>query len=236
MLKLIHYKNSLMFSDPITCSGIALKFKGKFIGESSLSDDWYVATGKRKIICISFTGNQQVSELFTFQGSFSIIGMKIVDQDLNVTSLVCEKLDIDYFNRSKEVFDTGGSYFADYNSTHESIKTSDDIDIYKNNLFTKENEFYLENGENYFGSYHQHSNGQAMSESEHTDDSVKIFRKDQNNKLYKPKPKRLRPISATDVIRPTRDVEKTYRLGGSQETAKEGGSDGGAGSGGSGGY
>ena len=58
MLKLIHYKDSLMFSEVVTCSAIELKLKGKFIGESKLSDDWYVATGNNRIICVSFSGDQ----------------------------------------------------------------------------------------------------------------------------------------------------------------------------------
>ena len=45
ILQLTHYKNSLMFSEVISCSGIELKYKGKFIGESQLSDNWYVGTG-----------------------------------------------------------------------------------------------------------------------------------------------------------------------------------------------
>jgi len=237
ILKLIHYKDSLMFSEVVNCSAIELKFKGKFIGESQLSDDWYVGTGKTKIICISFSGNHDVSELFTFQGNFLIIGIKIMTQELEEISCDYQKLDIDYFNRLGEKFDSAGSYFADYNSEHEAIKTIDDTDIYKNNLFTKQDEFYYENGENYFGAYHQHSNGQAMSESSHTVDSVQIFRKDQNNKLYKPKPKRLRVISKEDELRIKRD-EKTEQLyaktGRATETGE--GTAGGTGGGGGGGY
>jgi len=237
ILKLIHYKDSLMFSEIVTCSAIELKFKGKFIGESKLSDDWYIATSTNKIICISFTGDNEVSELFTFQGNFRIIGIKIVNSDLSIISCPYQKLDIDYFNRLGEKFDSAGSYFADYNSEHEAIKTIDDTDIYKNNLFTKQDEFYYENGENYFGAYHQHSNGQAMSESSHTVDSVQIFRKDQNNKLYKPKPKRLRVISKEDELRIKRD-EKTEQLyaktGRATETGE--GTAGGTGGGGGGGY
>ena len=211
MLKLIHYKNSLMFSEVVTCSAIELKFKGKFIGESKLSDDWYVGTGNNKILCVSFSGDQQVSELFTFQGNFTILGTKIITEELQEIGSSYGKLDIDTFGKSQESFENGGSYLSDYNSTHSSIDTLDDTDIYKNNLFTKQDEFYHENGENYFGAYHQHSNGQAMSESEHTVDSVKIFRKDQNNKLYKPKRKRLRLITLDVDITPLRDVEKKYK-------------------------
>ena len=236
-LELTHYKDSLMFSEVVNCTAIELKFKGKFIGESQLSDDWYIGTSNSRIMCVSFIGDQNVSELFKFQGDFRIIGIKIVNKDLDIISCLYNKLDIDYFNLSQEIFSSGGSYFSDYNSIHEAISTSEDIDIYKNDLFTKQDEFYYENGDNYFGSYHQHSNGQAMSESSHTFDSVKIFRKDQNNKLYKPKPKRLRPISVTDVLRPTRDVEKTYvrtKAGGDVGTEGESGEAGG--SGGTGGY
>ena len=237
MLKLLHYKDSLMFSEIVTCSAIELKFKGKFIGESKLSDDWYIATSTNKIICISFTGDNEVSELFTFQGSFSIVGVKVVTKELQEIEPYYEKLDIDLFGMSRESFENSGSYFQDYDSRHLPIKTIDSTDIYKNNLFTKQDEFYYENGDNYFGAYHQHSNGQAMSESEHTVDSVKIYRKDQNNKLYKPKPKRLRVISKDDDKKPSRDEEKTYRtfqIGGRTTSGEVGA--GGSGEGGGGGY
>ena len=234
MVKLVHYKDSLMLSEVVSCSGIELNFKGKFIGESKLSNDWYVSTGLNKIICVSFTGNQDVSELFTFQGSFTIIGIKIITQELEQISCEYDKFDIDYFGRSKEVFNTAGSFFSDYDSDHESIYTIDSTDIYKNNLFTKQDEFYFENGENYFGLYHQHSNGQSMTEAEHNSDSVEIFRKDQNNILYKPKPKRLRTVSIEDERTPLREDKKTYTGRGDQIIGKQGsGSSGGGGGGGS---
>ena len=226
-----------MFSEVINCCAIELKFKGKFIGESKLSDDWYVGTGKNKIICISFTGNQNVSELFVFEGSFSIIGIKILTTELEEISVSYEKLDIDTFGKSKESFQHGGSYFSDYNSIHEEIDTIEDTDIYKNNLFTKQDEFYYENGENYFGEYHQHSNGQAMTESMHNSDSVNIYRKSQNNKLYKPKPKKLKSITPIDSgVDPLREkIDKSDIITHISDTDPGSGS-GSGGGGGSGGY
>ena len=101
MLKLLHYKNSLMFSEIVSCSAIMLKYKGKFIGESQLSDDWYIGTGKNKIICTSFAGDQEVSELFTFTGSFQIVGMKVITKELEDIYALYDKMDIDYFNLSR---------------------------------------------------------------------------------------------------------------------------------------
>ena len=234
MVKLIHYKDSLMLSETISCSGIQFKYKGKFIGESKLSDNWYVGTGKNKIICVSLSGNEEISEIMTFQGDFTIIGIKIVTQELQEIGVGYEKLDIDLFGKSQESWENGGSYFSDYNSTHEKISTLDDTDIYKNNLYTKQDEFYYENGENYFGEYHQHSNGQAMSESIHNNDSVNIYRKDQNNKLRKPKPKRLRPITLNAEMTPSRDKDKKYvtvKVGGQSERSQGTSGSGGGGSG-----
>ena len=237
MLKLLHYKNSLMFSEIVSCSAIMLKYKGKFIGESQLSDDWYIGTGKNKIICTSFAGDQEVSELFTFTGSFQIVGMKVITKELEDIYALYDKMDIDYFNLSRESFENGGSYFSDYNSTHSSIRTIEDTDIYKNNLFTKQDEFYHENGENYFGDYHQHSNGQAMTESEHNKDSVNIYRKTKNNKLYKPKPKRLKKITLKEEMTPQRDEDRVSVSVKSEADRIRGGQGAGSsGGGGSGGY
>ena len=236
MNKLLHYKDSLMFSEVITCSGIELKYKGKFIGESQLSDNWYVGTGKNKMVCVSLVGDEDVSELITFQGDFTIIGIKIVTQELQEIGVSYEKLDIDLFGKSKESWQYGGSYFSDYNSVHEKLSTLDDIDVYKNNLFTRQDEFYYENGENYFGSYHQHSNGQAMTEGKHNEDSVNIYRKNQNNKLIKPKPKRLRSIKTDRQITPSRDKDKQYRTVRTSEGKNVSGTQSSSGGGGGGTY
>lgn len=240
MLELLHYKDSLMLSETVTCSAIELKYKGKFIGESKLSDDWYVGTGKNKIICICLTAGSQVSEIFEFQGSFTVLGIRIITQDLEEIIPSYKILDADIFSASGESFQNGGSYFSDYNSRHTPIKTIQDTDIYKNNLFTKQDEFYYENGDNYFGEYHQHSNGQAMTESKHNSDSVNIYRKDENNKLSKPKTKKLMTISTDETLIASIDVDKIYgtvKVGGSPGDAEGDtvGDTGGSGSGGSGG-
>ena len=236
MVKLLHYKNSLMFSEVISCSGIELKYKGKFIGESQLSDNWYVGTGKNKMMCVSLVGDEDISEIMTFQGHFTIIGIKIVTQELQEIGVSYEKLDIDLFGKSRESWQYGGSYFSDYNSVHEKISTLDDIDVYKNNLFTKQDEFYYDNGENYFGSYHQHSNGQAMTEGKHNQDSVNIYRKNQNNKLVKPKPKRLRTIQKDKLFTPSRDKNKIYLSSRTGEGKSVSGGQGTGGGGGGGTY
>ena len=119
---------------------------------------------------------------------------------------------------------------------HEKLLTLDDIDVYKNNLFTKQDEFYYENGENYFGSYHQHSNGQAMTEAKHNEDSLNIYRKNQNNKLIKPKPKRLRPITKDREITPSRDKDKQYRTVRTSEGKNVSGTQSSSGGGGGGTY
>tara|TARA_Y100000593_G_scaffold93866_1_gene190363 strand:- start:603 stop:1316 length:714 start_codon:yes stop_codon:yes gene_type:complete len=200
MVKLVHYKNSLMFSEVINCCAIELKFKGKMIGESKMDESWYIATGANKIVCISTSGNHNVSELFEFEGEFAIVGTKILTKDLDEIPCLYEKLDVDYFGVSKSVFSTAKSYFSDYSSEHVPIDSVDNIDIYRNNLFTKQDEFYFENGDKYFGEYHQHSNGQAMTGSEHNKDSVDIYRKDQNDILYKPKSKKLRKTKISEQI------------------------------------
>ena len=237
MLKLMHYKNVILFSEVINCAGIQIQYKGKFIGESKLSDDWYVATNKKKIMIVSLTGNQDVSELFEFEGDFNISKIIIATSELERVSCGYEKLDIDYFNKSPELFQSGGSYFSDYNSKHEEIITNESINITKNNLFTKQDEFYLENGDNYFGEYHQHSNGQAMSESYHIADSVNIYRKDENNKLYKPQEKISKTFGIDEEFTPSRDLQveiraDKYKPGFTEKgTGQEG-----VGGGGSGGY
>ena len=210
-LTLNHYKDSLLFSEVVSCAAIELGYRGKFIGESQLGNDWYVGTSHQKIICISLNGDQDVSELFKFQGNFLITNIRIVTKDLHSFDCQYDKTDIDFFGKSRENFEEGGSYFSDYDSEHEVIDTIDSNDIYKNNLFTKENEFFFKNGDNYFGAYHQHSNGEAMTESEHNSDSVFIYRKDEDGNLYFPKSKRLQPAILETLAKIQRVRKKKYK-------------------------
>ena len=235
MVKLIHYNNSLMLSELVRCAAIEIKYVGKFIGESKLSDDWYVGTGLNRIICISLTGNQNIDELFEFEGAFTVLGTKMITESLDEIYLEYLKIGMDTFGKSREKWESGGSYFSDYNSIHQAIDTAEQTDIYKNNLFTKQDEFFYEDGENYFGDYHQHSNGQAMTESIHNANSVNIYRKDNNNKLYKPKSKRLRRIHVEDETVPLRDQGRKYNVK-THEQADSSQSTGTSGGGGSGGY
>ena len=74
-----------------------------------------------------------------------------------------------------------------------------------------------------------------MSESMHNSDSVTIYRKDQNNKLHKPKPKRLRRITVEDdMLDPSREEGKYNITQFLSDTDKTTGTTGGGG--GSGGY
>ena len=59
--------------------------------------------------------------------------------------------------------------------------------ITKNNLLSKENEFYYFDGSPYLGEYHLHGDGQAMTGSSHSDESIFIFRKDRKGKLHNPR-------------------------------------------------
>ena len=240
MIQLLHYRDSVMLSEPFNCSAIEIKYRGKFAGESKLSDNWYIGTGKNKILCISLTGGSEVSELFQFTGSFQIIGAKIISHQLEEIALDCKILDIDLFSISQESFENAGSYFSDYNSTHSSFASNQDTDIVKNNLFTKENEFYYENGDNYFGEYHQHSDGQAMTESMHNDDSVNIYRKNQNNKLLLLKAKKIIASQYRESFIVARDQDRKIRSSKPESSlstrqSESGGAGGGGGSGGSGG-
>ena len=190
MIKLYHRKNEIAIDlgGVQNVGAIDIYYTGKMYGESQLPSDWQLMSNRNRILCISL-GNSVPELLLNYVGLINIKGGTVVDRDLNTHPLAIVIEDIDYWENFKDHFDKDTQYWEALGSTHirdSSIKYSS---IIKKNLLSNPDEFYFQDGTPYAGEYHQHSDGQAMTGSEHTDGSMSIYRKDAKGKIFNPRKK-----------------------------------------------
>ena len=190
MIKLYHRKNEIAIDlgGVQNVAAIDIYYTGKMYGESQLPSDWQLVSNRNRILCISL-GNSVPELLLNYVGLINIKGGTVIDRDLNIhpSAIVIE--DIDYWENFGDHFDKDTQYWEALGSTHirnSSIKYSS---IIKKNLLSNPDEFYFQDGTPYTGEYHQHSDGQAMTGSEHTDGSMSIYRKDAKGKIFNPRKK-----------------------------------------------
>lgn len=184
MVKLYHRKNEIA----IDLSGIqnpaAIEFyyTGKMYGESQLPNDWLLSSNQNKIICISL-GNSVPELVLNYVGLINIRSGSVVDRDLNTHYLSVAVEDIDYWENMTVSYEKNTQYWEGLWGDHEGDGNIRYSSIVKNNLMSGADEFYFIDGTSYQGEYHQHGDGQAMTESEHSDESELIYRKDAKGKL-----------------------------------------------------
>ena len=184
MIKLYHRKNEIA----IDLSGVskprAIEFyyTGKMYGESQLPDDWILFSNQSKVMCISL-GNSIPEIILNYVGLINIRGGSVVDRDLNTHYFSVVLEDIDYWENMNVDFDKNTQYWEGLWSEHKWDRQIRHSSIVKNNLISEPDEFYFADGTPYHGDYHQHGDGQAMTGSEHTDESELIYRKDAKGKM-----------------------------------------------------
>ena len=165
---------------------IDIYYTGKMYAESMFPDDWQVFDRKGRILCVSF-GDSFPELLFQYTGLINISGGKVVDRNLKSHPITVIVSGFDYWENITSEFDSDTTRWVDYSRVHTREKGLLGTSIVRNNLTTKPNEFYFEDGVVYHGDYHQHQDGQAMTGGEHQEDSVNIYRKDENGKIFNPR-------------------------------------------------
>ena len=247
-VKLYHRANEVAmdFSGLDSIGAIDIYYSGKMYAESMLPNDWQVFETTGRILCLSF-GNSFPELLFEYSGLINIVGGKVVDKDLKSHPIVIIVSDFDYWENITGEFDSDTTRWDDYSQVHTRQSGLLRTSIVRNGLTTKPDEFYYSDGSSYYGGYHQHGDGQAMTGLEHTDESIEIYRKDNNGEIFNPRKKRTkRQITklikqkVTPIITRTRASTSGHQGGkyGTDPTTGEGtgstagGSGGGGGSGG----
>lgn len=187
MIKLYHRKNeiSIDLTGVQNVASIDFYYKGKMYGESQLPNDWILMANKNKVICVN-SGDSVPELMINYVGLITIKGGTVIDKDLNKSPIRVVVEDIDYWDNMTVDYDKNTQRWEDLVSTHKKVPllyTS----IVKKDLMAESDEFYFSDGVGYQGEYHQHSDGQAMTGSEHTEDSEPIYRKWDNGDLFDPR-------------------------------------------------
>ena len=198
MVKLYHRKNEIAmdFTGLDSVGAIDIIYSGKMYAESMLPDDWQLIANKNRILCVSF-GHSIPELLFNYTGSIKIKLVTVIDRELNKHPASVRVSGIDDWGSESGHFDQIKQQWSSLGSTHVRepglLKTS----IVKNNLLTKPDEFFLADGLPYEGEYHQHEDGQAMTGEEHSEESIGIYRKSRNGKIFNPR----RRASRRDILK-----------------------------------
>ena len=184
MIKLYHRKNEISIDlvgvqNP---AAIELYYNGAMRGESQLPDGWHLASNQNHIICINF-GNLVPELILNYIGSIKITSGRVIDLDSNVYHLNVVVEDIDYWEKMTVDFDKNTQYWEGLDSTHEKDSLIRYSSTVKNNLFANSGQFYFKDGTPYEGEYHQHGDGQAMTGSEHSEESEFIYSKNFKGEL-----------------------------------------------------
>jgi hypothetical protein len=192
MVNLYHRKNEIAIdlTGVVNPRAIDISYKGIMQAESMLPSSWTLSSNKNRILCLSFSEeSENVELLMRYSGLIQIIGVTVIDQDLQKHAGLVTIEDIDTWDYMTVDFDKNTQYWEGLFSTHTKERSLTVTDIVKNNLLTNSGEFYFINGTPYEGEYHQHGDGQAMTGGVHTEESEMIYRKGFDGELYQPRKK-----------------------------------------------
>ena len=183
---LYHGNNQIYIEYPknINIGSISISYSGKMAAESMLPDGWVTMGNTNKIICANI-GQNNPEFLFYYLGKITIHSASIIEKNLNIHSLIIRVIDIDTWDKIDSMFNLSNLTYDSLNKIHSEDVKINNTSITTNDLISKLNEFYYENGNPYEGKYHQHMNGATMTGERHTILSQYIFRKDSNGKLLK---------------------------------------------------
>lgn len=185
MIKLYHRKNEIAIdlSGIQNPAAIEFHYTGKMYAESQLPDDWLLTSSRNKVICLSL-GSSVPELMLNYTGLIHIKSGSVIDRDLNKHYLLPIVEDIDYWENMSVDFDKNTQYWEGLGSEHQIDSSVQYSSIVKNNLISESDEFYFADGTAYQGAYHQHGDGQAMTGSEHTEESELIYRKDAKGNIF----------------------------------------------------
>ena len=182
-----------------------IRYKGSIVAESELPSSWTMMNNKKRIIGFNL-GDLQPELLFTYEGELRILSCKLVDRELNEYRATPTVEGLGFWGGLNTKFEDFTQYPEDYDGTYVTGSIPRTTSIHQVNLLTEAGEWFLEDGTPYYGEYHLHGNGQAMTESKHTKESKNIFRKDAKgniSKLKKVQPRTTRAVRTTRTTRRT---------------------------------
>ena len=239
--RLYYDKNEIrLTTDLEVIRAIDIYYSGKMVAESLFPSDWQILEKNNRIVCLSF-GTTNPELLFNYTGNIKILSATLYSiSSKEYSAFVVEEIS-DTWQNNKLSISASLDIWGDLSKSPSRLPRGIlGTSIVRNNLTAGSNEFYFKDGLPYEGSYHQHQDGQAMSEAEHSEDSIEIYRKDSNGKIVDLR----KGITRRQIIKiaknlPLKEIPKPVSTrqfkGGISGQEGESATSGGAGGGGSGG-
>jgi len=171
--------------------GVDIEFSGQADITVSLPSSWVVSSNKQHTRVIGIGMGEQISGTFViigYTGDIRPTRCVIVTDDLKLENLeIINPDDTLYLNKSKLVYSTSNDKYDELSKDSIYIKKTAKRNIVQKGLLTGPNEYYYQSGSHVpeGTEYHIHLDTyQAMTHSAHEKDSVNIYRKLNNGKLY----------------------------------------------------
>ena len=163
---------------------VEIDYKGLFNGESSLPNGFILTGNKGKILIIRMVDQQFPESLFSYLGEFSPKKVVLYQKDFKLTG----KIDTPdyrwaYMSKSTNNWNLETSYWQSFRQT--STGNFDDnvpigknkTNIITNNIKSVSGNLVTRDGKPYYGDVHYHSAGYFMTGGTHSEDSVRLYRK-----------------------------------------------------------
>ena len=166
--------------------GFDITLNGKYIINSS-TDTFTMFSNKTRIIGFSLNNSAIGEEPFlTYTGDLTIKKVKLVSDDFKIVVPSVKLLNIDKFGRFEGEIEYTDMTFDELNRGKEvgTIPKIRKTEWVNKNFHTEGGEFLL-NNKNYTGDYHLHSNGKAMTGSDHTENSEELILQDKQKNIKK---------------------------------------------------
>ena len=202
-----------------SAKGFEMRYKGSITIINS-PDNLFLSANSRKIIGVMLDGSDMPSELFNYVGEFRVLSCKSAQNDVMERESI-RLQGVDYWELDREKWEDDGSLWGTRGGTY-LIGTRQRFNkhsiVVNNNIRTQsEGQYKYKDGTPVPANelIHIHSDGTAMTNGVHTEDSVQIY-----------PPKDRKPITTRQISQIRRATTPTTYSGG-------GGS---GGSGGGGGY
>ena len=157
-------------------SGVEINYRGAISIKDKTSDSYFISANDNKIIIFPIKKYSPLSDLFSYKGEIRIKSVIVADsQGERVSCNIKRVMDYSELLKTKaEDLDKKSEHIRSTYLYGSKIRKTKTEEHYIRGLSTYEDNaaFYLPDGEEYFGDFHIHPNGTAMSGATHTKASV----------------------------------------------------------------
>tara|TARA_R100000808_G_scaffold24997_1_gene60305 strand:- start:1102 stop:1707 length:606 start_codon:yes stop_codon:yes gene_type:complete len=169
---------------------VEILYRGVFEGESKLPNGFLSTGNKGRIIIIRMTQQQFPESLFSYRGEFSPKRITVYKENFKLVG----KIDVPSYKwqhqtKTTNTWNSESSNWQNYYEQNpnnlwqtdaEAIKRKADggfTEIITNNIKSVSGNLVTKDGEPYYGDVHFHSGGYFMTGATHSEESVRLYRK-----------------------------------------------------------